>query len=126
MYLQNLHTHCTFCDGKDTPREMIEKAIEKGFDSIGFSSHSPMFYSPAYAVTSSDIPKYSKMIYDLKEEYSDKIDIYCGWEYDMYTDCDMGKYDYMIGSLHYFKFGDIIHYPIVIIANNFAFLLVGF
>ena len=29
---QNLHTHCTFCDGRDTPEEMIaelERLIEK-------------------------------------------------------------------------------------------------
>ena len=43
--LQNLHQHCTFCDGKDTPEEMIAYAIEKGFDSIGFSSHSYNPYS---------------------------------------------------------------------------------
>ena len=106
MYMQNLHTHCTYCDGKDTPREMIEWAIKKGFDSIGFSSHSPMFYSPAYAITPVAIPKYSKEIYSLRDEYADKIKIYCGWEYDMYSDCDMGKFDYLIGSMHYFKIGN--------------------
>ena len=36
---QNLHTHSTFCDGKDTPEEMILRAIELGFNSIGFSGH---------------------------------------------------------------------------------------
>ena len=29
--LQNLHTHTTFCDGKDTVEEMINAALEKGF-----------------------------------------------------------------------------------------------
>ena len=29
--LQNLHTHSTYCDGKDTVTEMIEAAISKGF-----------------------------------------------------------------------------------------------
>ena len=27
-YLQNLHTHSTYCDGKDTPEEMILSAFE--------------------------------------------------------------------------------------------------
>ena len=27
-YKQNLHTHTTYCDGKDTPEEMILRAIE--------------------------------------------------------------------------------------------------
>ena len=29
--LQNLHTHTTFGDGKDTPEEMVVEAINKGF-----------------------------------------------------------------------------------------------
>lgn len=37
--LQNLLTHTTYCDGKDTIGEMILAACEKGFQSIGFSSH---------------------------------------------------------------------------------------
>ena len=35
----NYHTHTTWCDGKDTPRRVIQAAIAKGFDAIGFSSH---------------------------------------------------------------------------------------
>ena len=41
----NLHTHCTFCDGKNTIEEMIQAAIAAGLDSIGFSSHSPTGYN---------------------------------------------------------------------------------
>lgn len=37
---QNLHTHTCFCDGKDTPEEMIQEALKRGFDSLGFSMHS--------------------------------------------------------------------------------------
>ncbi len=29
--LQNLHTHTCFCDGKDTPEEIVLTAIETGF-----------------------------------------------------------------------------------------------
>ena len=39
MAYQNLHTHTTMSDGRDTPVEMIERAIELGFDSIGISDH---------------------------------------------------------------------------------------
>lgn len=39
-HLQNLHTHTIYCDGKDTPEEMILAACEKGFTSLGFSGHS--------------------------------------------------------------------------------------
>ena len=34
MTLSDLHTHTSYCDGKDTPEEMIEAAIEKGLDKI--------------------------------------------------------------------------------------------
>ena len=39
MIRQNLHTHCTYCDGKNTLEEMVLAAIDKGFSSLGFSSH---------------------------------------------------------------------------------------
>ena len=34
-YLQNLHQHSTFCDGKNTPEEMVQVAIERGLTAIG-------------------------------------------------------------------------------------------
>ena len=37
--LYNYHTHTTFCDGKNTPQEIVEGAIQKRFDAIGFSGH---------------------------------------------------------------------------------------
>ena len=36
----NLHTHTLFCDGRDTPEDMVLSAIEKGFSVLGFSGHS--------------------------------------------------------------------------------------
>ena len=53
---QDLHTHTTYCDGKNTPREMIEAAMAKGLLRIGFSGHSP---SPCpdedYAMRAEDV-----------------------------------------------------------------------
>lgn len=45
-YKQNLHTHSTFCDGKDTPEEMVLTVMEKGFSSVGFSGHAYVPGSP--------------------------------------------------------------------------------
>ena len=39
-HLQNLHTHTTYCDGINTPEQIILTAIDKGFGAIGFSGHS--------------------------------------------------------------------------------------
>ena len=35
----NYHMHTTFCDGKNTPEEMVQEALARGFTTIGFSSH---------------------------------------------------------------------------------------
>ena len=61
-YLQNLHTHSTYCDGADTPKEMVERALELGFDTIGFSGHSHMYFSPLIGMTPEATEEYKKEI----------------------------------------------------------------
>ena len=104
--LQNLHTHSTYCDGKDTPEEMIERAIEKGFGSIGFSGHSYMPFAPTHSMSAKGTVEYKKEILRLKDKYRGKIDIYLGLELELYSSEDISGYDYVIGSCHYFKFDD--------------------
>ena len=72
--LQNLHTHTTYCDGKDTVEEMINAALEKGFGGIGFSGHSYMFYSPSHSMSLEGTEKYREEVKDMKEKYRGKID----------------------------------------------------
>ena len=56
--LQNLHIHTTYADGKDLPEEIVLKAIEKGFDSIGFSEHTYNRFSDyPYQMTVAEMPK---------------------------------------------------------------------
>ena len=100
---QNLHTHSTFCDGVNTPREMINIAIDKGFASIGFSEHSPMYYSPSYGMSPENTQLYIEEIFRLKKEYEGKFDVFCGIEYDVYSDVDLTPYEYVIASLHYLQ-----------------------
>ena len=104
--LQNLHTHCKYCDGADSTEEMVLAAIEKGFDSIGFSCHSPMVFSPTAGVSPTGILLYRESVALLKKKYADRIKIYCGLEVEMLSAPPMDGYDYLIGSVHYFKFGD--------------------
>ena len=77
---QNLHTHSSYCDGKDTPEQMVLAAIEKGFDGIGFSGHSYMYYSNYVQMTPEKTEKYRAEIARLKEKYREKIDVFCGLE----------------------------------------------
>ena len=102
-HLQNLHTHSTYCDGKDTPEDMIALAIGKGFSSLGFSGHSYMFFSPSYSMSLEGTKSYKRDITELKKKYMDRIDIFLGLEFDMYSQVDLTGYDYLIGSFHYFK-----------------------
>ena len=74
--LQNLHTHSTFCDGKNTPEEMILTAIEMGFGSLGFSGHSYNPYSDYGGFSLEKEQLYKKEILRLKEKYAGKFPIY--------------------------------------------------
>lgn len=107
---QNLHTHSTYCDGQDTPEEMILTAIDKGFDSVGFSGHSYMYFAEDHSMSLAGTEEYKREIRQLKEKYAGKIEIFLGLEFEMYsTQVDLNDgYDYLIGSSHYFNFGDRI------------------
>ena len=100
-YKQNLHTHTVRCDGIDTPEEMIHAAIEKGFDSIGFSGHSCNRHSTYKHITLETTRAYQKEIYELKEKYKGQIDIFCGLEFEMLSEDTKSGWEYMIGSTHY-------------------------
>ena len=101
MYKQNLHTHTTYCDGKDTPEEMIMEALNKGFHSLGFSIHSYVPHSKTVIIPLSQIESYKAEIKRLKEKYKGVIDIYLGIEYDLYSGGFEDGYEYTIGSVHY-------------------------
>lgn len=88
----NFHTHSTFCDGRDTPEAMVRAAIEKGFDTLGFSSHSEMLHDPA---------AYVAEIRTLAARYRGEIRILCGLEADWPCPLDLSPYDYVIGSVHF-------------------------
>ena len=99
-YKQCLHTHSILCDGKDTLEEMVQTAIEKGFDSIGFSGHSFMDIYAEFSMSEEDVKVYKAEIARLQQVYGDRIRIYCGLEKDNYTTLSTEGYDYLIGSVH--------------------------
>ncbi len=103
IHKQNLHTHSTYCDGKSTPRETVESALLLGFHSLGFSGHSWMHWSPSYSMSPQRTQEYFAEIQRLKAEYADRLPIYCGIEYDIFSDIDISCFDYAIGSAHYFR-----------------------
>lgn len=102
--LTNFHTHTTFCDGKSTPEEIVLYAIEHGFDAIGFSGHGFTPYDDTYCMQNTR--GYIAEIKRLKEKYCGKLPIYLGTEEDAFYLVNRGDYEYIIGSVHYFRNGE--------------------
>lgn len=99
---QNLHIHTTYADGKDSPEEVIVEAIAQGFGSIGFSEHSYMPFSTyPYQMTVAETEDYKKEIRALKNKYKGTIDIFCGLEFEAFSNLPTDDFDYLIGSVHY-------------------------
>ena len=104
----NLHTHSIYSDGKSQPREIVEEAVRQGLTTLGFSEHSPLPFDNNFSVKEADMPSYVDEIAQLKEEYKDKIDIYCALEADYLTDVsepfavtkEKHHLDYLIGGVH--------------------------
>ena len=101
IYKQNIHTHTKFCDGKNTPEEMVERAIELGFDTIGFSGHSNTQFDIDWHMTPENNQLYIDEIKRLKEKYQGRIDVLLGLEYEMYSGTSAEGYDYVIGATDY-------------------------
>ena len=100
----DLHTHTVFSDGKNTPEEMVQAALEKGLTCIGFSDHSYVEMDGS-SMKPENVEAYRKEIARLKTVYRERIEIRCGLERDYYTD-DIPEYDYIIGSVHWVQMPD--------------------
>ncbi len=100
----DLHMHTTFCDGKNTPEEMVLSAIEKGLKTVGISGHALTPFDRGYCMNNENIADYFSEVEGLKEKYSDKIKVLCGLEIDYYSDVPeeyVKRADYIVGSVHY-------------------------
>lgn len=111
----NYHTHTTWCDGAATPREMVEAALAKGFDAIGFSSHAMLPGDMLdWPLTAEKLPRYAAEIRSLAAEYAGRIKIILGVEADYLpgeAEASKAVYsavalDYMIGSMHFLRAPD--------------------
>lgn len=100
----NLHTHTYRCHhAKGTDEEYVIKAIENGYDLIGFSDHAPYLFPNGYVssfrMLPSDAQNYADSIKELREKYKGKIDIKLGFELEYYPRLIDNEYeDYAIYS----------------------------
>ncbi len=100
--ISDVHVHTNFCDGKNSPEEMVLSAIKKGVDKLGLLVHACMPFECTWCVKPERVGEFQAEIQRLKEKYKDKIELLCGAELDYFSELDLSEFDYTIGSLHYF------------------------
>lgn len=106
--LTNHHTHSIFSDGDSQPVDYIVAAIEKGFNLIGFTEHSPLPFDNPFSFKAEKKDEYTVLINTLKQQYSSQIAVYSGMEMDYIPRMSENfskvkaeyKLDYLIGSVH--------------------------
>ena len=95
----DFHTHTTYCDGKSTPREMVEAAYRMGLTDFGISGHADYsMYEPGFGMSDAILASYRQELQKLKEEYAGKLNLYIGIELDVLGPRQQA--DYAIGSTH--------------------------
>ncbi|MBO4886801.1 MAG: histidinol-phosphatase HisJ family protein [Firmicutes bacterium] len=101
----NPHTHTQFCDGRSTAEEMVLSAIDHGFHTLGFSSHSDILIKNDWCLTSENVSSYINEVKRLQQMYKDQICIRLGLELDLFSagHIDLSPYEYLIGSVHMYR-----------------------
>jgi len=103
------HMHTILSDGHNTHEEMVRSAIEKGFDEIGFSDHFCIRQPCSWAVGADGIAQLEEKVAEIKEKYSEQINVLFGLEVDYFADREEEireslqpfNFDYIIGSVHF-------------------------
>lgn len=101
MFLQNLHTHTRWDDGRNTAQEMILAASDAGLTSVGISLHTPLPYENDWSVRESELSAILEEMSRLQQAYAPQIRVYRGIEWDVLSQTDLSPYDYVIGSVHH-------------------------
>ena len=70
----NFHTHTVFCDGADSPEELVLEALRLGCPEIGFSGHSPLEEDTG-SMTAQKVLDYCAEIRCLQKLYAGRIRI---------------------------------------------------
>jgi len=109
----SIHTHTTFCDGKDDVETMCRTAYEKKLFGLGFSAHSPiekqLGRESGWNLREKDVDKYVTEVLAAKERWHGKLNVFLGYEADyikgrrspLDNDITALNLDYIIGSAHY-------------------------
>lgn len=106
------HVHTQFCDGRSTAAEMVQSALDKGFVSLGFTSHAKQDFDLFYSMDDKREAQYIQEIHRLQASYGDRLRIWLGTERDVLSYADRENFDYVIGSVHYLDCPDGSRLPV--------------
>ncbi len=101
MIKSDLHVHTSYCDGTNTPEQLVLKAISLNLDEIGLVCHAYTPFDKNYCIKRENVLGFINEVNALKEKYKDKISVLCGTEYDYFSDMSVDGFDFVIGSVHY-------------------------
>ncbi|WP_414042792.1 DNA polymerase/3'-5' exonuclease PolX [Macrococcus sp. EM39E] len=101
----DIHMHTTYSDGAHSIEELIDRAIEKGYEYIAITDHSKSLFV-ANGLSEERLLEQNALIKSLNKQYNE-IDIYSGIEMDIlgdgsmdYSDDILKELDYVIGAIH--------------------------
>ncbi len=102
--LSNPHTHTTYSDGQCTPEEMVLRAIELGFTSLGISDHSVQPFDDFFTIPAAREAEYCCELRALNAKYGDRIRVHVGVELDAFAGlANRPLYDYLLLAGHYIE-----------------------
>lgn len=100
------HVHTQFCDGRSTAEEMVNAALQRGFVSLGFSSHGKQDFDLKYALDEAREAAYIREVRRLQQAYAGRIKIWLGVEADYFSAANRADFEYVIASVHYMELLD--------------------
>ncbi len=107
MVLSNFHTHCGLDDGTGAMEEYVLRALSLGFNTLGFSCHTPCDLEDDWHMKRADLDYYLSEIHRLQDVYGDRLEIHAGLELEYLEDTkellgmEFGSLmDYTIASTH--------------------------
>ena len=99
--MMDFHVHTCFCDGKNSPEEMVLAAIKLKMEKIGLVYHSYVPFDEESCIKKGNETAFCDEIDRLREKYRGKIELFKGVEKDYFSDTSDSGCDYVIGSVHY-------------------------
>lgn len=103
MIRSSIHNHTVYCDGENTPEEVIRAALALGFTTVGIAEHSVFPEDPPSGMTPEGETALYRELMDLREKYRGQIHVAAGIEQDTFSPPMQMPWEYVIGAVHYIK-----------------------